>query len=121
MRYAPSGDAVTKFTIATTARWTSKDGENQEDTTWFNVSVWGRQAEPCNQYLSKGSLAVVEGEIRTRQYEQDGQTKYWWEIRARNVRFIRGPSGDQRRTGELEAMPGGLSDIDLPESDEVPF
>jgi single-strand DNA-binding protein len=89
MRYTPSGQAVTNFTVATNYKYTTADGEAREETEWFRISVWGRQAETCNQYLSKGRKVYVEGRLRSRSFEtQDGQTRFQNEINATDVRFI---------------------------------
>lgn len=61
MRYMPSGDAVTSFSVATNRRYRTRDGENRDETEWFRVNAWGRLAETTNQYLEKGSLVYVEG------------------------------------------------------------
>ena len=106
LRYMPSGDPVTSFTMATTRKWTNRDGQPAEKTTWFRVSVFGRQAEPCNQYLHKGSLALAEGDIDVSVYTaQDGTPRATLELRARNVRFLgtRGEAG----AGEGEFFAGG--------------
>jgi single-strand DNA-binding protein len=89
MRYTPNGQAVTNFSVATNRRYTASDGEQKEETEWFRISVWGRQAETCNQYLSKGRKVYVEGRLRSRSFEtQDGQTRFQNEINATDVRFI---------------------------------
>ena len=64
MRYTPSGQPVTNLSVATNRKWTSADGTPGEETIWFRVSVWGKQAETCNQYLSKGRQVLVEGRLR---------------------------------------------------------
>ena len=61
MRYAPNGDAVTTLNLAANRKYTDQDGQSVKETTWFRVSVWGKQAESCNQFLKKGSLVLVEG------------------------------------------------------------
>src|SRR5512146_400034 len=61
MRYTPSGQAVTSFSVATSRKYTNASGEQVTDTAWFRVSAWGKQAEVCNQYLKKGSKVLVEG------------------------------------------------------------
>jgi single-strand DNA-binding protein len=100
MRYTAGGAPVVNFPVATNRRWTDNEGNAQEETTWFRVSVWGRQAETCNQYLEKGRLVLVDGDIRTSQYDdQQGITRYSWELRAANVKFLGGP-------GERAAVPG---------------
>src|SRR3990172_4823962 len=64
MRYAPNGDPVTSMSVATNSKYTDKSGQKVEETTWFRVSVWGKQAETCNQYLKKGSAVLVEGRLQ---------------------------------------------------------
>ena len=65
MRYMPDGTAVTSFSVATSRRWTDRQsGQPVDETTWFRVTVWGRQGETANQYLSKGSKVLVEGRIK---------------------------------------------------------
>ncbi len=98
LRYTSSGAPVASFPVATNRKWTDTDGTNHEETTWFRVSVWGRQAEICNQYIEKGRLVLIDGEIRTGQYDdQQGVTRYTWELRAGNVKFLGGP-GDRAAT-----------------------
>ena len=63
MRYMPTGDPVTSFSVATDRQWNGKDGSRQKETTWFRVSVFGKQAENVNQYLHKGSMVLVEGRL----------------------------------------------------------
>ena len=93
MRYTPSGQAVTNFTVATNRKYTAADGESKEETEWFRVSAWGRLAETCNQYLAKGRKVYVEGRLRSRSYEtRDGQTRFENEIVANDVRFIGTPA-----------------------------
>lgn len=63
MRYTPSGQAVTNFSVATNRQYTASNGEQVKETTWFRVSVWGKQAEVANQYLRKGRKVLVEGRL----------------------------------------------------------
>ncbi|MFQ6058212.1 MAG: single-stranded DNA-binding protein [Anaerolineae bacterium] len=113
MRYTPSGTPVTNFRVATNRRWTNAEGKLQEETTWFRVVTWGKLAETCNQYLTKGRPVLVQGEIQTRSWEdQEGQTRYTWELRARTVRFLGGRA-------EREAPPFEVPE-ELPE-EEIPF
>ena len=93
MRFTPNGDPVTTFSVATSRKYGEKD-----ETTWFRVSVWGKQAESCNQYLHKGSKVLVEGTLRAdgagnpRVYERkDGLG--WaasFEVVASSVKFLSG-------------------------------
>ena len=95
MRYTPSGNPVTSFRIATTRTYTSADGERQQDTEWFTVVAWNQLAELCNQYLSKGRRAYVDGRLHTHSWDgPDGQTRFRNEIIADRVLFLdRQPSG----------------------------
>jgi single-strand DNA-binding protein len=97
MRYMPDGTAVTGFSVATNRRWTDRQtGEPHDETTWFRVSVWGRQAETANQYLSKGRRVLVEGTLQAD--PQTGGPKLWtrqdgtvgssFEIRASNIQSV---------------------------------
>ncbi len=63
MRYTPSGQAVTSFSVATNRQYTNNNAETVKETIWFRVSAWGKQAETCNQYLKKGSKVLVEGRL----------------------------------------------------------
>jgi single-strand DNA-binding protein len=77
LRYTPSGKAVANFSIATTDRWKSKEGENQERTEWHNIVLWGRQAEIAKDYLRKGKQIYLEGRLQTRNYEDKDGNKRW--------------------------------------------
>jgi len=89
LTYTASGVAVAKCSLATTERWTSKDGQKQEQTEWHNLVFWRKSAEIANQYLRKGSRIYVEGRIKYRQWEgQDGQTRYATDIEVQNFQFL---------------------------------
>ena len=104
MRYTPNGKAVTSFRMATNYRYVGSDGERREETEWFRVSVWGRQAESCNQSLSKGKRVYVEGRLHSRSWEgQDGQMRTSLEVSANRVIFLdRVASVSLPEEGELE-------------------
>ena len=109
MRYTPNGKAVTSFNVATNRRYTTSGGESKEETDWFRVSVWGKQAEQCNQFLSKGKQVYVEGRLHARSWEgQDGQARTSLEVNAERVLFL------GRR--DSVALPGGeeIEPEDLP-------
>lgn len=111
VRFTGTGTAVCKFPLATTKKYV-KDGEKQEQTEWFNVVVWGNQGENCGKYLTKGRQALVEGEIRTRSYDdKDGNKKYITEIHANNVTFIGGGNGGGAQEDHAEGTAG---DEDIP-------
>jgi single-strand DNA-binding protein len=104
MRYTPNGKAVTSFRMATNYRYSGPDGERREETEWFRVSVWGKQAESCNQFLSKGRRVYVEGRLRSRNWEgQDGQMRTSLEVSANRVIFLdRTAPTSLPEEGELE-------------------
>ena len=94
MRYTPSGVPVTSFSVAVNRRWTDQNGDLQEKTTWFRVTAWRKLAEQCAQYLHKGRLVLVEGDIDASAWTgQDGQPRATLELTARVVRFL-GSRGD---------------------------
>ena len=117
MRYTPSGQAVTNFSVATNYKYTTADGGRHEETEWFRVSAWGRLAETCNQYLSKGRKVYVEGRLRSRSFEgRDGQTRFSLEVNATDVRFIDTAGGrtDDFPTSESAPPEGNIEVDDLP-------
>lgn len=80
-RYASEGGtAICHLAVATSRRYKDRDGNRQEETEWHNVVLFGRTAEVAQQYLTKGSEVYVEGRLRTRSYEKDGQKRYFTEI-----------------------------------------
>lgn len=86
MRYTPSGQAVTQFTVATNRNYRDQQGEWQKETEWFRVVVWGQQAERAAENLRKGNKVYIEGRIQTRQWEdQTGQKRYTTELVANQV------------------------------------
>jgi single-strand DNA-binding protein len=125
MRYTPSGQAVTHLSVATNRRWTDGGGQQQEETIWFRVSVWGKQAESCNQYLSKGQKVLIEGRLTADKEtggprvwtDQNGKTRASYEMSAFEVKFL-GTRGDSGNGNEGPA--GAAEDVGLTE-DEIPF
>ena len=86
MRYTPSGQAVTQFTVAVNRNFKGQNGEWQEETEWFRVVVWGQQAERAAEHLRKGNKVYIEGRLQTRQWEdQTGQKRYTTELVANQV------------------------------------
>ncbi len=75
MRYLPSGQGVSNFSVATSRKYTTSSGEQREETEWFNCSAFGRLAETCNQYLTKGKQVYVEGRLSSRTYQTQGRCK----------------------------------------------
>lgn len=122
MRYFPDGSAVTNFSVATNRRWKNSDGEPQEEVAWFRVSVFGNQAEACNQYLEKGRLVLVKGTFNVDKgtggprlwTAQDGTVRASYEVRAITVRFLGGAS-DAGEAGYSKPA------SEPAEEDEIPF
>ena len=86
MRYTPAGQPVATFSVATDESYTGKDGQKVQKTEWHRIVVWGKQAEFCGNYLSKGRLAYIEGKLETRRWtDKDGVEKYTTEIKAERV------------------------------------
>jgi single-strand DNA-binding protein len=100
LRYTPSGAPVCDFSVATTERKGKRDGEEGEEiTTWFRVSLWGRQAELANQYLQKGKLVYLEGRLTLREYtDRDGNKRTSLDVHGTDLRFI-GSRGDEMAAG----------------------
>ncbi len=116
MRFTPKGNPVTSFRVATNRVYATPEGERKEETEWFTVVAWGKLAEQCNQFLTKGRLVYVEGRLRTRTWEgQDGQKRYRTEIIANRVTFL-----DKQAAAPLaeQAEEGGTGEI---EPDDIPF
>jgi single-strand DNA-binding protein len=91
LRYIPSGSAVATFTVAVNRVYKDQAGEKKEQTSFIRVVVWGRRAEVCGEYLSKGSPVFVEGRLQSRDWEtQEGQKRNTVEVVADNIQFLRG-------------------------------
>ncbi len=92
LRYIPSGQAVATLGLAISRVYTTPSGEKKEEVCFVRVIVWGRQAETCSQYLSKGRLIFIEGKLIYRAWEtQDGQKRNTLEVRADRVQFLERP------------------------------
>lgn len=113
-RYAPSGDAITNLTLATTETWKDKGtGERREATEWHRVVFFGKVAEIAAQYLRKGSQVYVEGRLQTRKWQdKDGQDRYTTEIRGDEMKML----GRREGAGEGPARGGDSAGYDAPPS-----
>jgi single-strand DNA-binding protein len=136
MRYTPSGQAVTQFTVATNRNYRDQQGEWQSETEWFRVVVWGQQAERTAERLRKGHKVYVEGRIQTRQWEdQTGNKRYTTELIANQVSSLErrdrdeeAPFPDDRAGGGERPDSGAPSGQSRPPSsgaeddfDDLPF
>jgi single-strand DNA-binding protein len=131
MRYTASGQPVTNFSVATSRKWTGGDGEQHDETVWWRVTVWGKQAEICNQYLTKGRPVLVEGRVGGDRLPQaggseqivphiwtgqDGQPRAGFEMVAQTVRFLGG-----RGEEPSAPIPGGPEEPPEEGPEEIPF
>ena len=128
MKALPSGMQVCSLSLATNRVYNDRDGKRQESTDYHNVVVFGKQAETCSKYLTKGSSAYVEGRMQTRSWEKDGQKQYRTEVIADRVQF--GPRGGGAPAGAPSAsapQAGGGAPVlpDYPEEEinpeDIPF
>ena len=105
LKYTASGAAYCRFSIATDDSWTNRSsGERQERTEWHNIVAWERLAEICGQYLAKGRMVYIEGQIQSRKWEdQDGNKRTAYEIRAREMVLLGGPGGDRSGGGSTDS------------------
>src|SRR5262245_58988618 len=127
---AGSGSPVTTFTVASSRQWKDSNGDQRDETEWFNVVVWNKLAEICYQYLSKGSRVYIEGRLQTRSWEdpQTGQTRYKTEVVANDMIILDGrnqressaiddydqPRPSQRGERGSYTPPGDIGDEDIP-------
>jgi single-strand DNA-binding protein len=115
MRYTNSGQPVTTLSVATNRRYNDANNQPVKETTWFRVSVWGKQAESCNQYLHKGSRVVVEGRLNPdpetgspKIWESNGRVGASYEVTASTVRFLTGREDHEGADGGGEAIDGDI-------------
>jgi single-strand DNA-binding protein len=131
LRYLPSGAPVANLRLATSASWKDKQsGEREERTEWHRVVFFNRLAEIVRDYVHKGSQVYVEGSLRTRTYEKDGQTHYSTEIVANEMQMLGGRGGDasgapavkeRAAKGTADDPPAAEAPVDEPLDDDIPF
>ncbi|MEL7646358.1 MAG: single-stranded DNA-binding protein [Anaerolineaceae bacterium] len=122
MRFTPTGQAVTSFSVATDRQYTDQSGKPVKETVWFRITAWGKLAETCNSYLQKGKLVLIEGRLTVDPKSggprvwtgQDGQPRASYEVTAQTVKFL-----SQRSEGAGEG--GAEEDLDIAPSEEIPF
>ena len=123
LRYTPQGTPVCSFSMATNERRKDKTGEMQDQTTWFKITLWGRQAETASQYLTKGRPVYIEGRLRVEEWtDRDGKPRHTLEVNATDMQFIGGGRGGEEPAMEKAAAATGgappeqtdISDDDIP-------
>jgi single-strand DNA-binding protein len=88
IRYTAAGVAVARFSLATNEASNGKNGDRQEQAEWHRIVVWGKLAEICGKHLTKGKQVYIEGQLRTRAWEQDGSNRYATEVVARSLMML---------------------------------
>ena len=126
VKYTAGGAAVTTLSLATSESWKDKDtGSDQEKTEWHRVVLWRRLAEIAGEYLKKGSKVYIEGQLQTRKWEQDGQTRYTTEVVGRDMQFLDSRGSSSSDSSSYEDTNQDMSSQDLPDSgitdDDIPF
>lgn len=135
LRYTPQGNAVCNFSVATNEKRRDKGGDMQDVTTWFRITLWGKQAENASKYLTKGSPIYIEGRLRVDEWnDRDGKSRYTLDVHATDMQFISSNrSGDEMSGGgqshESEFsgdFSGGASGAardftPAPSDDDIPF
>lgn len=124
LRYTPQGTAVASFSLATNEKRKDKSGEMQDITTWFRVTLWGRQAELASEHLVKGRQVYIEGRLRQETYtDKDGKERTSLEVNASEMQFI----GGNATGGEKAAAAGAGAGAAAPAAaapaadDDIPF
>lgn len=125
MRYTPTGQAVTNFSVATNRQYSTGNGEQVKETIWFRISTWGKMAEVCNQYLDKGSKVLIEGRLVPDKAtggpkvfnKQDGSSGASFEVAAGTVRFL----SSRGESGSPSSVSADSDELGNPEEEDFPF
>jgi single-strand DNA-binding protein len=108
LRYTPQGTAVCQFSVATNERRRDKAGEQQDITTWFRITAWGKQAETASKYLSKGRKVYVEGRLHMEEWtDREGKARQTLEVNASEIQFLDSGSGDMEGVPARQSGGGG--------------
>lgn len=117
-----ASSTVARLSVATSENWTDREGQKQERTEWHRVVVWGKLAELCGKYLTKGRQVYIEGRLQTRSWEdQQGQKKYSTEIVANTVQFLGGGNEVSRDAGAAAGHEDFGPEPSFDTADEIPF
>jgi single-strand DNA-binding protein len=132
LRYIPSGQAVTELGLAVNETWTGKDGQKKEETTFVDVTLWGRQAELACEYLSKGRQVFIEGKLRLDQWEtREGEKRTKLKVTALSMQFLDSkgdrsgggppPAESSRPDSDPPGPPARSMEPSGPPEEEIPF
>lgn len=120
VRTIPNGTSVVSFSVATSRRWKTRDGERQEETTWHNVEAWGKVGEVIAQYFSKGSKILLDGRLKVDSWEdkETGQKRYKTKVVLENFHFVSGKADNGSQGGSQPQGSGGAAPTN---DDDIPF
>jgi single-strand DNA-binding protein len=129
MRYMPDGKAIASFSVAVSEKWKDKQGQQQEATEWFNVSMFGRVAEIAGEYLDKGSLVYLEGKQKTEKWAKDGVDQYSTKLIAHELKMLSSKSESQgqqsrpqqNRPAQQPQQAPKMQEPDIDFDNEIPF
>src|SRR3954465_10925583 len=131
MRFTSGGTPVATVSLATTEKFTDRDGQKREDTQWHRIVIWGKTAESLHEYLTKGKQIYVEGRIQTREWtDKEGKPAKTTEIRADRIVLLGGGGGggggmarggSRERYAESEPAGADMTPVDTPSEDDIPF
>lgn len=127
LRYTPQGNAVCNISVATNEKRRDKTGDMQDVTTWFRITLWGKQAENASKYLTKGSPVYVEGRLKVEEWsDRDGKTRYTLDVQATDMQFLGNSRGDefsgtQSNDFADEPISNSGGSFSQPSDDDIPF
>ena len=125
VKFTAGGAAVTTLSIATSESWKDKEsGNEQEKTEWHRVVLWRRLAEIAGEYLKKGSKVYIEGQLQTRKWEQEGQTRYTTEVIARDMQFLDSKGNTDNSNSPPDISSSSEVSVDSEQEindDDIPF
>ncbi len=131
MRFTSGGTAVATVSLATTEKFTDKEGQKREDTQWHRIVIWGKTAQSLHEYLTKGKQIYVEGRIQSRKWtDKEGKEVTTTEIRADRIVLLGGGGGGaarggsssrERQTESVDTGGGDMMPVDAPNDDDIPF
>ena len=129
LRYTPQGNAVCNFSVATNEKRRDKTGDMQDVTTWFRITLWGKQAENASKYLTKGSPVYIEGRLKLEEWsDRDGKNRFTLDVQATDMQFLGNSRGEDFSGGSSSdfnddtSSNSGVSNFSgQPNDDDIPF
>lgn len=127
LRYTPQGNAVCNISVATNEKRRDKTGDLQDVTTWFRITLWGKQAENASKFLTKGSPVYIEGRLKVEEWsDRDGKNRYTLDVQATDMQFLGNTRGDEfsgNQTNDFAEEPISTSggNFSQPNDDDIPF